>query len=164
MEECLLSTTLRSLTIDGCFLHDDDGDMWIPFKGQTPLEELYLHDCNLNFRSLSRMLALPRGLKRLYLDQTENTHHELAPSNTHPSSMIEWIQDVLTLQKHSLEHLETKDFFEPFQDAEMADFEEFEKLETIELRRWDVGYTYKRTWGSSIQGNLKWTRTHVPRT
>lgn len=160
MEECCLSTTLRKLTIDGCFFHDGDGDMWLPFNGQTPLEELHLRDCNLNLPSLRRMLALPRGLKRLYLEQTDS-HHEMAPSVTQPSSMKQWVQDVLKLQQHSLEHLDAKCFFPPFPDgyhnsknitghnndpdvdlkaATLADFEEFEKLETIRLwDRYDYG-------------------------
>ena len=177
MEECFLSTILRRLIIDGCFFHDGDGDMWLPFRGQTPLEELHLHNCNLNIHALGKMLAIPRGLKRLCLDQTENTHHEMAPSDTKPSSMKQWVHDVLKLQRHSLEYLEIKGLFEPFKGRDnaiggesgeeevddanevvLADFEEFEKLETIRLWAESSGW-YSRA--VSVIFDVKYTCQRV---
>lgn len=182
IEECFLSASLRKLIVGGCFLQDGDGDMWLPFNGQTPLEELHLRDCNLNVRSLSRMLALPRGLKRLYLEQGGGDDVE-APSKR-------GIIDALKSQKHSLEYLEVKTLFTVLNPADrryhsvfgddagqeedtdrlqLADFDAFEKLETIRVGAYgrednplgkgicyEVEYTCQR-----LQGKVKWATRRI---
>lgn len=66
-KEVFLSSTIRSLTINGCFLWDDDAGLCFDHEYETPLEELSLLGCDVNIAALEGILVAPKALRKLVL-------------------------------------------------------------------------------------------------
>lgn len=141
--ECLLSATIRHLTIDSALLEDKTAEDLSESPYQTPLESLYLKGCEINYKALGRMLRMPKALKRLKGDDNDSPYSPgsgLMDTFTRPKGRGPWL-DVLRQQAHSLEEIdicwlicEGEDSGDG-DDFEREEFGDFERLKTLKINR-----------------------------
>ena len=97
-------STVRSLTVEGCYFWAWDDGSSFELKVGTPLEELFVLRFNINAYSLVNLLRSPKAPKKLVPDQSDILTTRWDERDIQAVGRMEYVC-ALEGQIHSLEHL-----------------------------------------------------------